>query len=64
MPRREKAALHLCLTNVLKDNVLVDMVQRLRAIELLLRTQNDLLIRVVAELERIRRCAEVSHVGE
>ena len=30
------------------DNVLQDMVQRLRAIELLLRTQNELLTRVLA----------------
>ena len=45
------------------DNVLQDMVQRLRAIELLLRTQNELLTRVLAELEQIRRCAEASKVG-
>jgi hypothetical protein len=32
------------------DNVLQDMVQRLRAIELLLRTQNELLTGVLAEL--------------
>ena len=42
------------------DNVLQDMVQRLRAIELLLRTQNELLTRVLAELEQIRRRAEAS----
>jgi hypothetical protein len=36
------------------DNVLQDMVQRLRAIELLLRTQNELLTRVLVELEQIR----------
>ena len=42
------------------DNVLQDMVQRLRAIELLLRTQNELLTRVLAGLEQIRRCAEAS----
>ena len=35
------------------DNVLQDMVQRLRAIELLLRTQNELLTRVLAELAQI-----------
>jgi hypothetical protein len=34
------------------------MVQRLRAIELLLRTQNELLTRMLAELEQTRRCAE------
>ena len=34
------------------DNVLQDMVQRLRAIELLLRTQNELLTRVFAEVEQ------------
>ena len=34
------------------DNVLQDMVQRLRAIELLLRTQNELLTRVLDELEQ------------
>ena len=45
------------------DNILQDMVQRLRAIELLLRTQNELLIRVLAELEQTRRCAEASKVG-
>ena len=45
------------------DNVLQDMVQRLRAIELLLRTQNELLTRVLAELEQNRRCAEASKVG-
>ena len=43
------------------DNVLQDMVQRLRAIELLLRTQNELLTRVLAELEQTRRCAEESN---
>ena len=40
------------------DNVLQDMVQRLRAIELLLRTQNELLTRVLAELEQTMRCEE------
>jgi hypothetical protein len=45
------------------DNVLQDMVQRLRAIELLLRTQNELLTRVRAELEQTRRCAEASKVA-
>ena len=45
------------------DNVLQDMVQRLRAIELLLRTQNELLTRVLAELEQNRRYAEASKVG-
>ena len=34
------------------DNVLQDMVQRLRAIELLLRTQNELLTSVFAEVEQ------------
>ena len=45
------------------DNVLQDMVHRLRAIELLLRTQNELLTRVLDELEQTRRCAEESKVG-
>ncbi len=45
------------------DNVLQDMVQRLRAIELLLRTQNELLTKVLAELEQTRRRAEESKVG-
>jgi hypothetical protein len=44
------------------DNALQDMVQRLRAIELLLRTQNELLTGVLAELEQTRRCAEESKV--
>jgi hypothetical protein len=44
------------------DNILQDMVQRLRAIELLLRTQNELLTRMLAELEQTRRCAEESKV--
>jgi len=35
------------------DNVLQDMVHRLRAIELLLRTQNELLTRMLADLEQI-----------
>ena len=35
------------------DNVLQDMVHRLRAIELLLRTQNELLARMLANLEQI-----------
>ena len=35
------------------DNVLQDMVHRLRAIELLLRTQNELLARMLADLEQI-----------
>ena len=43
------------------DNVLQDMVQRLRAIELLLRTQNELLTRVLAELAQMRY-AEASKV--
>jgi len=34
------------------DNVLTDMVQRLRAIELLLRTQNELLSKMIAEGNR------------
>ena len=42
------------------DNVLQDMVQRLRAIELLLRTQNELLTRVLAEVKQTRRCVEES----
>ena len=42
------------------DNVLQDMVQRLRAIELLLRTQNELLTRVLAEVNQTRRCVEES----
>jgi hypothetical protein len=44
------------------DNILQDMVQRLRAMELLLRTQNELLTRMLAELEQTRRCAEESKV--
>jgi hypothetical protein len=44
------------------DNVLQDMVQRLRAIELLLRTQNELLTRVLAELEQNRPYVEASKV--
>ena len=43
------------------DNVLQDMVQRLRAIELLLRTQNELLTRVLSELAQMRY-AEASKV--
>ena len=42
------------------DNVLQDMVQRLRAIELLLRTQNELLTSLLAEPEQNERCAEAS----
>ena len=42
------------------DNVLADMVQRLRAIELLLRTQNELLTTVLTELEQIRRRVNAS----
>ena len=42
------------------DNVLQDMVQRLRAIELLLRTQNELLTSVLVEPEQNKRCAEAS----
>ena len=44
------------------DNVLQDMVQRLRAIELLLRTQNELLTSVLVEPEENKRCAEASGV--
>ena len=40
------------------DNVLRDMVQRLRAIELLLRTQNELITGVLGEMEQTRLCAE------
>jgi hypothetical protein len=36
------------------DNVLEDMVQRLRAIELLIRTQNDLLTRMLSEMEQLQ----------
>ena len=39
------------------DNVLQDMVERLRAIELLLRTQNELITGVLGELEQTRLCA-------
>ena len=46
------------------DNVLQDMVQRLRAIELLLRTQNELLTGVLAELAQKMRYAEVSKVRD
>jgi hypothetical protein len=35
------------------DNVLEDMVHRLRAIERLLRTQNELLTRMLVELEQM-----------
>ena len=45
------------------DNILQDMVQRLRAIELLLRTQNELMSRVLGELEQTRLCAEASQVA-
>jgi hypothetical protein len=45
------------------DNVLQDMVQRLRAIELLLRTQNELLTRMLAELEQITGGANASNRG-
>jgi hypothetical protein len=34
------------------DNVLQDMVHRLRAIELVLRAQNELLTRILAQLEQ------------
>ena len=44
------------------DNVLQDMVQRLRGIELLLRTQNELLTVVPAKWEQNRRYAEASKV--
>ena len=46
------------------DNVLQDMVQRLRAIELLLRKQNELLTRVLAEPEPNRRRAGASKVDD
>jgi hypothetical protein len=45
------------------DNVLQDMVQRLRAIELLLRTQNELLTGVLAELAHMPY-AEASKVRD
>ena len=44
------------------DNVLQDMVQRLRAIELLLRTQNELITGVLGELEQTRLRAEATEV--
>jgi hypothetical protein len=44
------------------DNVLQDMVQRLRAIELLLRTQNELLARVFAQPKQNGRYAETRGV--
>ena len=44
------------------DNILQEIVQRLRAIELLLRTQNELVTRMLAELEQTRRCADESKV--
>ena len=46
------------------DNVLQDMVQRLRAIELLLRKQNELLTRVLVEREPNRRRAGACKVGD
>jgi hypothetical protein len=46
------------------DNVLQDMVQRLRAIELLLRTQNELLTSMLVELEQLRRSTKASNLGE
>ena len=42
------------------DNVLQDMVQRLRAIELLLRTQNELITGVLGELQQTRLRAEAT----
>ena len=45
------------------DNVLQDMVQRLRAIELLLRTQNELLTSVLVEPEQNKRCAEANDLA-
>ena len=44
------------LAGLQMENVLADMVQRLREIELLLRTQNELLTSALAELEQIRHC--------
>ena len=44
------------------DNVLQDMVQRLRAIELLLRKQNELLTKVLVEPEPNRRRAGASKI--
>jgi len=46
------------------DNVLQDMVQRLRAIELLLRTQNELLTGALAELEQLRRGTKATNLIE
>ena len=43
------------------DNVLQDMVHRLRAIELLLRTQNELLTRMLADLEQITDSTKASN---
>jgi hypothetical protein len=42
------------------DNVLQDMVQRLRTIELLLRTQNELITGVLGELQQTRLRAEAT----
>ena len=44
------------------DNVLQDMVQRLRPIELLLRTQNELITGVLGDLDQTRLCAEATEV--
>jgi hypothetical protein len=46
------------------DNVLQDMVQRLRAIELLLRTQNELLTRMLADLQQITDSTAASNRSE
>jgi hypothetical protein len=43
------------------DNVLQDMVHRLRAIERLLRTQNELLTRMLADLEQITHSTKASN---
>ena len=43
------------------DNVLQDMVHRLRAIELLLRTQNELLTRMAADLEQVTGSTKASN---
>ena len=41
------------------DNVLEDMVHRLRAIELVLRAQNELLSRMLAHLEQMAATAGI-----
>ena len=58
-----RADIHDPKTLAAMDQAFATVGHMLRADDPFLRTQNELLTRVLAELEQTRRCAEASKVG-